>query len=316
MFQIRSAGIKGLGVFATKHIQRGTRIFSERPLFGIRYDQNPQDVYPEFKLLSRDDRDKVLKLSNIATKRLEIMRWMHALWYTAISGAPSMITGLKEHKTLLSIFRSNAFSLNNDSKFEQAIFPSIARLNHECIPNAQANFNDQSETMNVQALRDITPDEEITLSYLDDVGEVTTPERQERLESYGFECNCAICDSGTPAAKASKFRRSSMNAVLRELANIPNSSKKADRKSHQLLQLIRVIAIMRKEGLVGRELAARYFVAAKWCAELGKPERATEYAMKGLEIDEYALGLDHKTYWDDLAKVNEYRILVQPQTAE
>jgi hypothetical protein len=308
MYLVSSAGIKGLGVFATKLIPRGTRIISERPAFGIRHDQGPGDVYLAFRLLRDNDRAKVLELSGHATKKLELMRWVHVLWYTARSGGFPSLRSLQQHKALLNIFRSNAFSLNSGSRFSQAIFPQIARMNHTCIPNAQANFNDQTDRMNVHALRDIVPEEEITLCYLDDAGEMWRQGREQNLASYGFKCDCPICDIYDPAADKSAERRLDIMNTMLQIRDMPEEKRS---KAVELEALMKIIELMRKEGVAGRELAARYFGAAQMNKELGELDQALKCAEEGLRVDEYSLGTDHTTYWKDLGQVNEYRTLLQ-----
>jgi hypothetical protein len=306
MISVRTAGLKGLGVFATTNIPRGTRIFAEQPVFGIRSDQGPKHVYPAFKALKSDVKATIRALSSHTTKELGLMRWMHVLWYTVSTLTVPRIKGLRRHKRLLDIFRSNAFSLNKESRFEQAIFPDIARLNHECIPNSQANFNDKAEAMHVHTIRDIRVDEELTLSYLDDAGEMNTVARQEKLESYGFVCGCPICTIGSPDAINSVARRQAMLDVTNALSDTTSQVPDASGKGLELKALLKIMALMKSEGLVGRELAARYAVAAEWHHELGETEKAHNCGSEGLDIDAYVLGLDHETYLQNKVKVEGY----------
>ena len=296
MIEVRSAGIKGLGVFASRPIARSTRIFAEQPLFGLRHDQGQKHIYPAFKALTETDKMTVTALSAHATNELGVLRWMHVIWYTISSATIPRMSSLRHHRKLLDIFRSNAFSLNDNSIFYRAIFPRIARLNHECVPNAQANFNDKAEAMHVHAIRDIEPDEEVTLSYLDDAGEMTRAQRQDKLTSYGFECGCPVCDSKNPRAAESVKRRDAIHEVMRSLHESQSSHTGSPSRVHELQALLTIMDLMQAEGLVGRELAARYAVAAKWYEELGDIKKAVESSSRGLEIDEYALGTDHGTY--------------------
>ena len=125
MYTIRSAGIKGLGVFANTLIPRGTRIFSERPLLAIRQDQDAGQIFAASRLLSVEDRARLLGLSHHVTKELSLIRWTQALKYTisqtifALLGRIRTSGGgvafpdwrLGDHVHMLSIFRSNAFNL-------------------------------------------------------------------------------------------------------------------------------------------------------------------------------------------------------------
>lgn len=316
MITVRSAGLKGLGVFATTNIPRGTRIFAETPVFGIRADQGPKHVYPAFKALQSDVKATIRALSAHTTRELGLMRWVHVLWYTVSTLTVPRMDGLRKHKRLLDMFRSNAFSLNGGTRYEQAIFPDIARLNHECIPNSQANFNDGADAMHVHTIRDIRADEELTLSYLDDAGEMTTGARQEKLESYGFVCGCTICTIGSAEAIESVARRQAMLDVTSALSHTNSQTLDTPSKNLELQALLKVMALMRSEGLVGRELAARYAVAAEWHHELGETEKARICGSEGLDIDEHVLGLDHETFLRNKAKVEGYERDLQPSENE
>ena len=311
MITVRSAGIKGLGVFAVGTILRGTRIFTEHPLLGITHSQGPKHVFSAFKALPAGNRSKLTVLSASANKELGLMRWTHVLWYTLSKPTLPRHDDLRQHRHVLDIFRSNAFSLNEDSMYSQAIFPTIARLNHECVPNAQANFNDKLNAMNVHAIRDIEPEEEVTISYLDDAGELSASDRQDRLVSYGFKCACPICVAGDPYAIASVRRRQAIHDVMHSFQTSDAQAQRVPGKARELEALLQIINLMRAEGLVGRELSARCAVAARWYHELGNSKMAFEWASRGLAIDGYALGLDHDTYLENKVKVEHYRSMHQ-----
>jgi hypothetical protein len=315
MFEVRSAGIKGLGIFATTTIKRGTRILAERPVFGIHHDQKPKDVYPSFRKLSASDRVSVLGLSAHATRELALLRWTHVIWYSLASSMLPTISRLREHKTILDIFRSNAFSLNATSRYSEAIFPRIARLNHECIPNSQANFDDKADAMHVHALRDITDQEEITLSYLDDDGQMTTSERHRMLQPYGFVCACPICTKGSLQAMRSIERRQAMYEATRGLQGEGNGRAETPSRNSELQVLLKIIELMLREGLVGRELSARYLVAADWHYELKDLAGALECALRGLKVDEYTVGKDSLLYCTSEASVHRYHALLHAKSA-
>jgi hypothetical protein len=202
------------------------------------------------------------------------------------------------------------------SNFSQGIFPQIARLNHECVPNAQANFNDQTGSLNVHALRDIPSEQEVTLSYLDDAGDMSRAERQQSLDPYGFSCACKICQEGHLGAQESDKRRDAINRVALSVAQESDHQEKEPNRARELEALLGIIELMRQEGLVGRELAARYFAAAEWCMELRDMKMAVKCAEKGREIDEYVLGTDHETCRKNGLKVREYELLLEASRLE
>lgn len=86
-----------------------------------------------------------------------------------------------------------------------ALHPKSALLNHACDPNAFVRFDVAPSTdaenlpaygsISVHALRPISKDEEITISYVD----TTFPfdKRQEELKRrYFFDCACSMCSRG------------------------------------------------------------------------------------------------------------------------
>ncbi|KAL8621023.1 hypothetical protein ACOMHN_043514 [Nucella lapillus] len=67
--------------------------------------------------------------------------------------------------------------------------------NHSCAPNAEVSFEGGDHTLTVTALRDIQPEEEIFISYLDECAiDRSRHSRQKILrENYLFTCACSRC---------------------------------------------------------------------------------------------------------------------------
>ncbi|KAG8812762.1 hypothetical protein FRC17_001835 [Serendipita sp. 399] len=86
------------------------------------------------------------------------------------------------------------------------VFPTLARCNHSCGPNALARFNHNTWAIELRATRVIKAGEEILISYVDVLQEST--KRSEQLtRGYNFTCRCLWC--GLPQSKlvASNTRR-------------------------------------------------------------------------------------------------------------
>ncbi|KAG0328377.1 SET and MYND domain-containing protein 3 [Podila humilis] len=67
---------------------------------------------------------------------------------------------------------------------------SMAFMNHSCVPNCVYIF--KGPRVECRVIRDIQPGEEMTISYIDQIG--TTKERQRQLkEQYNFNCECPLC---------------------------------------------------------------------------------------------------------------------------
>ncbi|KAF9906906.1 SET and MYND domain-containing protein 3 [Linnemannia zychae] len=67
---------------------------------------------------------------------------------------------------------------------------SMPFMNHSCLPNCVYTF--KGSRVECRVIRDIQPGEELTISYIDQIG--TTQERQKQLkEQYYFTCVCPLC---------------------------------------------------------------------------------------------------------------------------
>ncbi|KAF8941447.1 hypothetical protein EDD21DRAFT_353425 [Dissophora ornata] len=63
-------------------------------------------------------------------------------------------------------------------------------VNHSCVPNCVYTF--RGSRVECRVIRDIQPGEEMTISYIDQIG--TTQERQAQLKAqYHFTCDCPLC---------------------------------------------------------------------------------------------------------------------------
>lgn len=286
MYEIRPAGVKGLGVFAKQLIPRGTRIFSERPLLNITHSGNGAGAGAVLKglgALTLIQRKALLGLSGHSPgKDLVFLRWGQVAWYRTIEsfatiksrfnaqshlvsehgveeGRQSPKRGLalniREHLSLLNIFRSNNFNIGLN---RQAVFSRISRLNHSCIPNAQGNFHEDMEKFNIHATRDIAADEEVLISYLKEPVVSLLKQRQERLlEGYGFECDCPACDTSLKRGQDGEAKRQDL---LNRLAAYMDAEEGKDPTTQdgmraQLETLVAIAEVFEGEGITGRELS-------------------------------------------------------------
>ncbi|GJE99629.1 SET domain-containing protein [Phanerochaete sordida] len=94
-------------------------------------------------------------------------------------------------------FGNNNFVVQSHlNAYAHGVFPLASRVfNHSCVPNCVPKYiitPTELVTMEIVALRDVDPGEELTLPYLDPA--LPFDIRQRALqESYGFACNCALC---------------------------------------------------------------------------------------------------------------------------
>ncbi|KAK2834256.1 hypothetical protein Q7C36_014957 [Tachysurus vachellii] len=75
------------------------------------------------------------------------------------------------------------------------LFLLQSSCNHSCIPNAEASFPDNNFLLHLSALSDISPGEEICISYLDCCQRDRSRHSRHKIlrENYLFVCSCQKC---------------------------------------------------------------------------------------------------------------------------
>ncbi|KAK7457072.1 hypothetical protein VKT23_010373 [Stygiomarasmius scandens] len=104
---------------------------------------------------------------------------------------------------LISRFTTNTFAITDPSltSLGASVSPIVALINHSCDPNAVVVFPRASADpkaleplMQVVALRDIHPGEEILTSYIDTI--LPKSSRVKTLQdTYYFTCTCSLCSA-------------------------------------------------------------------------------------------------------------------------
>lgn len=150
---------------------------------------------------------------------------------------PAGLTSLVRKMVRILRFNAQPMSVAAEGTGPVMLFlvPSIPRLNHSCSPNvrlvleAPPSFvaadrvaSDQSHLqLSVIALRSIAPDEELTMSYLDNLCLSVTMRRSLLQQGFAFRCACSRCrweeslTSTSPLAPSSPPSKLSM--TIREL---------------------------------------------------------------------------------------------------
>ncbi|KAH8885128.1 SET domain-containing protein [Thozetella sp. PMI_491] len=110
----------------------------------------------------------------------------------AYGGLPMEQSTLEAAKEIFCKIQTNAFDRSDADTGMAGIFlePSLAMVNHSCIPNAFVSFDKRAAFL--RAEREIREGEEIQISYID----YTLPRsaRQGALRAYHFECTCPRCE--------------------------------------------------------------------------------------------------------------------------
>ena len=101
--------------------------------------------------------------------------------------------------TVLALFlpaiRRNGFLIGREGSLLASIFVA-SFINHSCQPNAAFTTSVNAEgvpQIQFTALRDISRDEEIRISYIGPGENADLHSRRLRLSHYGFHCTCPLC---------------------------------------------------------------------------------------------------------------------------
>ena len=180
------------------------------------------------------------------------------------------------------VVEKNAFSC----RFEDAgagddylcLFAEVSRINHACRPNSNAKLNQKTLLMEIRALRDILPGEEISISY----GRVDLKyaERQSLYNNnWGFTCTCELCTAGMGAIAGSDERRERFAWLHEQLDLLTAETYDAQRVVSWENEIFSISEDEGFEVLITDDLERMAYVHAG----LGHPSEALSFARRAQE---------------------------------
>lgn len=134
-----------------------------------------------------------------------------------------------DHNELLSLFSQvacNGFTIEDEelSHLGTAVYPNVALINHNCLPNTIITFKGTSAQ--IRAVKDMKPGDEVFISYIDLL--YPTDDRNNRLrESYYFTCDCHECQSRSQDKAKLKVRKLSDPIEPEDVNNMERYARKA-----------------------------------------------------------------------------------------
>lgn len=148
-YEIRDAPGKGLGMFATHPIKRGSLILAEAALISIPDNELPR-AWSAYCNLSAGDKAKFDSLHYFIRPEYE---QASRLYLVDTEQTEEMIDAqVAEHIRVMSTFGCNDFSISASG---QGVFFIASRMNHSCVPNVHHSYNPTLEQELVYAIRDI-----------------------------------------------------------------------------------------------------------------------------------------------------------------
>ncbi len=273
LYVIKSSPGKGLGMFAAEEIQKGTRILAEKPFFSLTKrpviswsdPQAPNDISKAFDRLSSNEQRQYLGLH--------------------CPERPGCSRGV-------SIYEANCYEMGSGT----CICLDASRINHSCIPNAHYSWNSSIGRETVHAVKDISKDEAITISYCAAI--CTLDERKRELEPYVFICSCPACQTDTDFGFKSQARRQEMRDLHQHVTDHrddPPAARAVYDYCNKGSRILKLISLIDEEGLVFEKSRA-YHDAAECALKLGLWEEALIYASKELDVVFCCVGRDSPAY--------------------
>ncbi|KAK4143657.1 uncharacterized protein C8A04DRAFT_28649 [Dichotomopilus funicola] len=187
-YEMRLVPGKGMGLIATSRIRRGDLIMA-----------NTASLMIDYRAFNELSVSQYTTLQEFAVTHLPPR---HAAALLALSPHTTNTSHFTRAQLIDAIAATNGFDIDpTDNDPDQhhsffVLFPDIARMNHDCRPNADYRYEPHRLAQHVRAVRDINPGEEITLTYIDPLG--LRAARTGRLKNtWGFECACPLCSLGS-----------------------------------------------------------------------------------------------------------------------
>ncbi|OCT46790.1 hypothetical protein CLCR_01966 [Cladophialophora carrionii] len=265
---------KGMGIFASRPLQRGDLITAYTPCLVTHIGD----------LRFTDDREKMLRL---AIDQLPPATRDAYLALAKVYDEPDVMAQ--------DILKANGFDMKLGDLMHPAVFPEASRYNHACAPNAQYFLSASMLTHYVHAVRPIQKDEEITISYAPPLR--LHADRQKHFQSiFQFTCTCPRCSRTVQESDKATQDIATLQWELSQ-GTAPGSVKKAE----QLVDLYRA------EGLDGF-LDTAYGYAALAYNSVGGTRGAMKYAKLAAEatrlkysVDE-GVGVEKVREWEGMAR--------------
>ena len=185
---------KGVGVIASRDLTPGTLITREKPLLVL---DPPSDRKTLLKTLGCDW-CKVNMRAPPELVRAQIQRMILEKTVKRMKederdqfmGLTDKTATNSNTKSAWGVFLTNALPMGNYTVL--GIYPTVARINHSCKPNAHHFYNEDDRTEEVWAMEPIRAGEEINISYIRTF--CSKNFRQELLQDkFGFYCSCSVC---------------------------------------------------------------------------------------------------------------------------
>ncbi|KAK4996070.1 SET and MYND domain-containing protein 3 [Elasticomyces elasticus] len=300
MFEVRDATGKGKGLFAIRHIPRGSRILSEQALIACPGFVSNGFVTKAFNALPTDKRSAYMDLDckTVLPGEQNFPEWLRSALLPA--------------RAIIAVFQTN-FVVEQTHTLRMTVYLQASRLNHSCVPNALASYNSAVDGQVVHAIRDIEPDEEITISYIQSLEycrRTRNNELKQPVERWFFTCECEACGTKDRPNETSDAMRERLNKMRMNVYKSMNRWIEGLRVNVQRLKpmLEKRVEILRSEHLDGTCDFIEAVKYAAWASYItGDIPKALKYKQCEKESVLHGFGCDSTLYQRVAAELGRLR---------
>ncbi|KAI0655332.1 SET domain-containing protein [Cubamyces menziesii] len=275
-FSIREIPGKGKGMIARRAIKGGELIWSERPIYAARRTLTCASDQTDANGIFY--RAALQKLS--AASRRAFFELGSAYPQSEFDVVPGI---LNTNCLEISISDGDSPGDHDPDPHDSfaGLFPTLSRANHSCRPSANYYFSVRSFTGQLWATEDISPGEEITITYTP----LTAPRMERRAflaRTRFFLCSCPACAIPTSQAETSDRRRIVICELLARLQHTQYPPRIPKEELEQILEWAaaeRMMVEYAKVLLFGSQVFTLYGereAAAEWAARARSAFRMVE----------------------------------------
>ncbi|KAK4161892.1 SET domain-containing protein 5, partial [Cladorrhinum sp. PSN259] len=205
----------------------------------------------------------------------------------------------KSDGVILDILKTNGFGIDVAGVQHLGLYVEGSRVNHNCRPNAFWRYVGSQMAMEVVALRNIQPGEEVAHSYAP-LG-YTHEERKAVLRQWGFQCRCALCSAPPAERQLADSRRErilEIHQILRKASEL-QSTRRVDELVREAMTLIELEELH-------PQLVEYYAQFANAYIMINELKKARDYVQKADDMWLFYGGEEHenvegmKELWDAL----------------
>ncbi|KAL8404748.1 hypothetical protein RB594_009570 [Gaeumannomyces avenae] len=238
---------RGMGVVAVAGIRKGVRIICEEPLL-------VSDCHSDPAVLN----DLIaVRLRQMSTRRQREFLSLH----NKNPGGPYPLAGT---------FDTNSIPHGDAG----AVFPTVCRLNHSCLPNCFTAWNDTLRRQTVHVVRNVRRGEELTLQY----HSAAHKSRRAYLHAhFGFWCDCPTCMQPPAETSLSDARRLCIDRLMGDISDAGRVASDPNAVLLDCRALWSLVHVEYRGAVMGLEAHACY-VAAQVCQAHGDCARASKFA--------------------------------------